>query len=115
MEEVMSQLFDLTGKVALVTGGSRGIGRGICLRLAEAGAKVVVNAHSIESRDENAAAVVAAIEAKGGDAIAVAADVSVKTEVEAMIAKTVASFGSLDILVNNAGICPFHEFLTMPE
>src|SRR5215212_3642220 len=115
MEQTMSQLFDLSGKVALVTGGSRGIGRGICLRLAQAGAKVVVNAHSVESRDENAADVVAAITASGGEAIAIAADVSVKAEVEAMIAETVASFGSLDILVNNAGICPFHEFLTMPE
>ena len=57
----------------------------------------------------------AAIAAKGGEAIAVAADVSVKAEVEAMIAETVSSFGRLDILVNNAGICPFHEFLTMPE
>jgi L-rhamnose 1-dehydrogenase len=108
-------MFDLTGKVALVTGGSRGIGRGICLRLAEAGAKVVVNAHSAESRDENAAEVVATIAKNGGEAIAVAADVSVKAEVDAMIAETVEGFGSLDILVNNAGICPFHEFLTMPE
>src|SRR5215207_3761766 len=115
MERPMSHLFDLTGKVALVTGGSRGIGRGICLRLAEAGAKVVVNAHSIESRDENAADVVAQITANGGQALAVAADVSVKAEVDAMIAETVSSFGRLDILVNNAGICPFHEFLTMPE
>jgi hypothetical protein len=49
------------------------------------------------------------------NAIAVAADVSVKAEVDAMIAETVATFGRLDILVNNAGICPFHEFLTMPE
>jgi len=108
-------MFDLTGKIALVTGGSRGIGRGICLRLAEAGATVVVNAHSAASRNEHAADVVSAIEAGGGRALAVAADVSVKAEVEAMIAETIATFGGLDILVNNAGICPFHDFLTMPE
>lgn len=108
-------MFDLTGKVALVTGGSRGIGRGICLRLAEAGAKVVVNAHSEQSREENAADVVAQITASGGEAFAIAADVSVKAEVDTMIAETVATFGRLDVLVNNAGICPFHEFLTMPE
>ncbi len=108
-------MFDLTGKIALVTGGSRGIGRGICLRFAEAGATVVVNAHSAASRAENAEEVVAAITAKGGTALAIAADVSVKAEVEAMIAQTVGTYDGLDILVNNAGICPFHDFLTMPE
>src|SRR5688572_20474788 len=116
-----SRLFDLTGKTALVTGGSRGIGRAICLRLAEAGASVAVNYHRPPQaefgRDNvaDAAEVVSTIEATGGRAVAVEADVSDKAAVERMVAETVAAFGGLDILVNNAGICPFHEFLDMPE
>ena len=116
-----SPLFDLTGKVALVTGGSRGIGRAICLRLAEAGAAVAVNYHRPETPEfgrnnlADAHEVVGTIEAGGGKAIAVEADVSDKAAVERMVAETVERFGGLDILVNNAGICPFHEFLDMPE
>ncbi|CAA9582477.1 MAG: L-rhamnose-1-dehydrogenase (EC [uncultured Thermomicrobiales bacterium] len=101
---------DLSGKSALVTGGSRGIGRAICRRLAEAGAAVAVNYHETEPGD-----LVREIEAAGGRALAVRADVSIKAEVEAMVAAVVAGFGGLDILVNNAGICPFHGFLDMPE
>jgi L-rhamnose 1-dehydrogenase len=111
----------LAGKVALVTGGSRGIGRAICLRLAEAGANVAVNYHQPPKQEfgrDNLAdvnEVVATITDMGVRAIPVAADVSVKADVEAMIENVVAELGGLDILVNNAGICPFHEFLTMPE
>src|SRR5687767_6720666 len=111
----------LAGKVALVTGGSRGIGRAICLRLAEAGANVAVNYHQPPEQEfgrDNLAdvnEVVATITDMGVRAIPVAADVSVKADVEAMIENIVAELGGLDILVNNAGICPFHEFLTMPE
>jgi len=101
---------ELNGKVALVTGGSRGIGRAICLRLAEAGAAVAVNYHETVPDD-----LVAQIAAIGGRAIAVPADVANKVEVEAMVRATVEGLGGLDILVNNAGICPFHEFLDMPE
>jgi L-rhamnose 1-dehydrogenase len=112
---------DLTAKVALVTGGSRGIGRAICLRLAEAGAAVAVNYHQPATpefgRDNLADAqeLVASIEAAGGTATTVEADVADKAAVERMIAETVEQFGGLDILVNNAGICPFHSFLDMPE
>lgn len=114
-------LFDLSGKVALVTGGSRGIGRAICLRLAEAGAAVAVNYHRpavAEFGRDNAAdaeEVVRTIGAGGRTAIAVEADVSHKDAVARMVAETVERLGGLDILVNNAGICPFHDFLDMPE
>jgi L-rhamnose 1-dehydrogenase len=112
---------DLTAKVALVTGGSRGIGRAICLGLADAGAAVAVNYHQPEApefgRDNFADAreVVATIEARDGKAIAIEADVADRAAVERMIGATVDQLGGLDILVNNAGICPFHEFLDMPE
>jgi L-rhamnose 1-dehydrogenase len=101
---------NLSGKSALVTGGSRGIGRAIVARLARAGAAVAVNYHATEPTD-----LVEAIAADGGRALAVQADVSDKAEVEGMVGAVVEAFGGLDILVNNAGICPFHEFLTMPE
>ena len=101
---------NLDGKVALVTGGSRGIGRVICLRLAEAGAAVAVNYSETEPGE-----VVRAIEEGGGRAMAVRADVAAKAEVDAMVDAVVDRFGALDILVYNAGICPFHEFLEMPE
>jgi L-rhamnose 1-dehydrogenase len=103
-------MFDFSGKAALVTGGSRGIGRAIVARLARAGAAVAVNYHATEPTD-----LVEAIAADGGRALAVQADVSDKAEVEGMVGAVVEAFGGLDILVNNAGICPFHEFLTMPE
>lgn len=116
-----TNLFDLTGKVALVTGGSRGIGRAICLRLAEAGAAVAVNYHKPAEaefgRDNVADAqeVVQTISDAGGKAIAVAADVSQKAAVRHMVDEVVDQLGGIDILVNNAGICPFHAFLDMPE
>jgi len=113
--------YDLTGKVALVTGGSRGIGRGICLKLASAGAAVAVNYHLPPEQEfgrnnqADADEVIATIKSAGGRAIGVVADVSNKAHVTAMIAQVVDQLGHLDILVNNAGICPFHDFLTMPE
>jgi 3-oxoacyl-[acyl-carrier protein] reductase len=91
----------LDGRVALVTGASRGIGRAIALALAERGAKVAVN---YVSRAGDADAVTAAIRASGGAAIAVKADVSARAQVEAMIASVTAQLGPIDILVNNAGI-----------
>jgi L-rhamnose 1-dehydrogenase len=106
-------LAELSGKIALVTGGSRGIGRAICLELARQGAKVAVNCSgpTTSAADE----VVTQITIEGGTAIGVAADVASKPEVEAMFERVVNTFGSLDILLNNAGICPFHDFLSMPE
>lgn len=91
---------DLTDKIALVTGGSRGIGRAACLSLAQAGADVVVNYFR---NQEAANEVVHAIQDLGRRAIAVKADVGNQRETEAMFARLDEAFGRIDILVNNAG------------
>ncbi len=92
---------NLTNKVALVTGGSRGIGAAIVKRLAAEGAKVVM---TYANSPEKAAGVVAEIEALGGSAIALKADSAIPSDVTAAVVKTIADFGHIDILVNNAGI-----------
>lgn len=94
-------MIDLTGKSILVTGGSRGIGRACCLMLARAGASVAVN-YRVES--PSASLLVEEIEAAGGEAFSLAADVSKREDAEMLVDETVARFGSIDILVNNAGI-----------
>jgi 3-oxoacyl-[acyl-carrier protein] reductase len=91
----------LSGKVAVVTGASRGIGRAIALRLARDGAAVVVN-YAASSAD--AQAVVAAIERSGGTAAALRADVAVRGEITALFDAADARFGGIDIVVNNAGV-----------
>ena len=105
-------MFNLIGKTALVTGASRGIGRGIALCLAKQGADVAVNYHSSE---EEAQAVVGEIKKLGQKAIAVRADVSKSDQVGAMVQKVVQEFGRLDILVNNAGVLNFKTLDQMRE
>jgi len=92
---------DLSGHIALVTGGSRGIGAAVAAALAEAGAAVAVN---YRERADQAEAVVAKITDAGGRAIAVAADVSRSDAVAAMVEQVTNALGPIDILVNNAGI-----------
>lgn len=103
---------DLSGRVALVTGASRGLGRGIALALAQAGAWVVVN---YKEADAGAKETVAAVEASGGTAWTCRADVSDRVQVEAMLASTHERFGRVDILVNNAGITRDRLLLEMDE
>jgi 2-deoxy-D-gluconate 3-dehydrogenase len=92
--------FDLTGKVAIVTGGNGGIGLGMALGLAQAGAAI-----AIAGRNEaKSTAAVADLKARGASAISVTTDVTEKTAVAEMVARTLREFGRIDILVNNAGI-----------
>lgn len=99
-------LFDLTGKVALITGSSRGIGRAIALRMAEHGARVVISSRKREACD----AVVAEIEAAhgAGRAVAIPASISVKDELEALVTETEARLGPVDVLVCNAASNPYY-------
>src|SRR4051812_13874008 len=90
----------MAGKIAIVTGAGRGMGRAVALTLAREGAAVVVN----DVRLETAQAVAQEIEAAGGRALAFPADVSREDQVNAMVQAAVEKFGTVDILVNNAGI-----------
>ncbi|MBM7567732.1 SDR family NAD(P)-dependent oxidoreductase [Paenibacillus sacheonensis] len=102
----------LQDRIAIVTGGSRGIGRGISHVLAEAGAFVVVNYTNNEAA---ALEVVAGIQGKGGRAEAAQADVGVKADIDRMMDGIEERHGRIDILVNNAGICPFNGFFDIDE
>jgi 3-oxoacyl-[acyl-carrier protein] reductase len=95
---------ELNNRVALVTGGSRGIGKAIATTLAKAGASVAVN---YRKRSDEAASVVDAIHRSEGRAVAIAADVSVAADVQHMVAEVEQRLGSIDILVNNAGMAAF--------
>jgi 3-oxoacyl-[acyl-carrier protein] reductase len=98
---IMAATASFSGRVALVTGGSRGIGRAIALALADAGADVAVN---YRTQAQAAADVVAAINGKGRRAVAAGADVSDAAAVARMIAEVAAALGPVDILINNAGV-----------
>ncbi|MBC7243212.1 MAG: 3-oxoacyl-ACP reductase FabG, partial [Anaerolineae bacterium] len=105
-------MFDLHGRVAVVTGSSRGIGRAIAKALAAQGAKVVVN---YVSNAGAAQEVVEEIRAAGGEAIAVQADVSRMEDAQRLIDAALEAFGRLDILVNNAGIARDNLLVRMSE
>lgn len=102
----------LKGKVAVVTGASKGIGASIAKHLAAAGASVVVN---YSSSKEGADRVVAEIVAREGKAVAVKADVSRKADVERLFSETKKAFGQVDVLVNNAGIYEFSPLEAITE
>ena len=99
-------LFDLTGKVAVITGSSRGIGRAIAEELAAHGAKVVISSRKQEACDEVAAAIDA--EHGKGSAIAIAASISDKAQLEDLFARTKAELGPVDILICNAASNPYY-------
>lgn len=99
-------LFDLTGKVAVVTGSSRGIGKAIAEALAEQGAKIVISSRSHEASQEVADAIDAAHGA--GTALAVAANISSKEQLQALVDRTRKTFGRIDILVCNAASNPYY-------
>ena len=103
---------ELEGRRALVTGGSRGIGRAICIELARAGASVAVNYNASE---DAAREVVAAIEAEGGTATALAGDIAESDQAAALVKAAAADLGGLDILVNNAGITRDGLLMRMSE
>ncbi len=96
--------FDLTGQVAVVTGSSRGIGRSIAEIMAQMGAKVVVSSRKPEACEP----VAEGIRKAGGEACVIAANISKKADVEALVAKTVEKYGRLDIMVPNAAVSPYY-------
>lgn len=98
----MSDLFDITGKVVFITGGSRGLGKAMSLAFAERGARVVVASRKIEECEK----VVAQITANGGEALALAAHVGHWDSLEQVIDQAVNHFGRIDVLINNAGMSP---------
>ena len=100
----MSKLFDLSGKVAIVTGSSRGIGRAIAEELAAAGATVVISSRKQDACEE----VAEAIRANGGKAIAIAASISDKAALQELAERSIAELGKVDILVCNAASNPYY-------
>ncbi|HEX7043916.1 MAG TPA: SDR family oxidoreductase [Burkholderiales bacterium] len=106
------KIFDLSGKVAIITGSTRGIGRSIAEHMARAGAKVVISSRT----PEDCEAVAAAIRAQGGEALAIPASISRLPELEAMVQRTRAAWGKIDILVCNAASNPFYgSLMDLPD
>lgn len=98
------ELFNLTGKVALVTGSTKGIGKAIATRLADAGASVVISSRNQDACDE----VAAEINAAGGKALAIACNINYKDQLQQLVEKTLSALGAIDVLVINAALNPFY-------
>jgi NAD(P)-dependent dehydrogenase (short-subunit alcohol dehydrogenase family) len=111
IQDMSSQLFNLEGRVAVVIGGTSGIGRALALGLAEAGADVVPSSRRQEQVNETAAE----IELLGRQSLAVASDVSERSSLESLASKVLSRFGKVDILINCAGRIKRAPTLTMPE
>jgi 3-oxoacyl-[acyl-carrier protein] reductase len=111
LNKTTSKFCDLRGKVAIVTGAAKGMGKAHSLVLSKAGAKIVL----ADLSKEECQLVVDEIKKQKGEALAVKCDVSKKLEIDNLIAETLQKFGKIDILVNNAGIFPFQPFLQMTE
>jgi NAD(P)-dependent dehydrogenase (short-subunit alcohol dehydrogenase family) len=102
-EGIVTELFDLRGQVALITGSSRGIGRAIAERMAEHGARVVISSRKQEACE----AVAGAIRARGGEALVVPCNIGRKDGLRALVDRTVAEWGGIDTLVCNAAVNPY--------
>jgi 2-dehydro-3-deoxy-D-gluconate 5-dehydrogenase len=107
----IAQLFDLAGKVAIVTGGGMGIGQSIAYRLAEAGAAVMIADVDLDAANNTAGQ----IQVEGGEAKTLLADVSSLPDARRTVEATLHAFGRLDILVNNAGVYPFVPAMEVTE
>jgi len=103
-----STLFDLSGKVALITGSSKGIGKAIAQEMARHGARVVISSRKGDVCEAVAAAINAQVEGEAGEAVAIPAHVGEKAELERLVAETRRRLGPIDVLVCNAAVNPYH-------
>lgn len=101
--------FKVTGKVAVITGGSKGLGREMAFGLGEAGAKVVVASRTVSLIEETANEIIK----KGGEAIAIPVDVNSQQSIEQLVARVMDHYGRVDILINNAGIAPMKRTIDL--
>jgi 2-deoxy-D-gluconate 3-dehydrogenase len=109
--QTLAQLYDLSGRTAIVTGGAMGIGQAIALRLSEAGARIMI----ADIAEEASSRTVERIKADGGTAKFIVADAGKAADAERVVRSTVDAYGTVDILVNNAGIYPLAPLLEISE